>query len=239
MALRAGAKEKSIHHQNCVCIPEATNKNIMDLHSLEKLFIEQIRETTFWEWAAVLFGVAEVLLAKVNNILLYPAGIASTVIGTYILLIAGLYGESALNVYYLVMSIYGWFYWIKKRNEPPVKISWSTRREWIITLIIVFAGWVILYILLKRFTTSNVPVWDAFVSSTAWAGMWLLARRKLENWIWLNISNLFAIPLLCYKKLILFSALTLFLFIVAFFGFFEWLAIWKKDKATANSYQIN
>ena len=204
---------------------------MMDLQYWIRLFTEQTRETTFWEWAAVLFGVAEVLLAKVNNIWLYPTGIAGTVIGIYILLIAGLYAESALNVYYLVMSVYGWVYWIKKRDEPPVKITWATRREWIITLFIVFAGWAILYVLLKRFTSSNVPVWDAWVSSTAWAGMWLLARRKLENWIWLNISNLFAIPLLCYKKLILFSVLTLFLFVVAFLGFFEWLAIWKKDRA--------
>jgi nicotinamide mononucleotide transporter len=209
------------------------------MHYWLHLFIQQIHETTYWEWAAVLFGIAEVLLAKANNILLYPTGIVSTLIGIYVLLIAGLYAESALNVYYLVMSLYGWFYWIKKRNEPPVKITWATRREWTITLIIVFAGWAILYLLLKNFTTSNVPVWDAWVSATAWAGMWLLAKRKLENWILLNISNLFAIPLLCYKKLILFSALTLFLFIVAFFGFFDWLAIWKKDKAAESRYQIS
>lgn len=204
----------------------------MNLHPWINLFIEQIHQTTLWEWLAVLLGVAEVLLAKVNNIWLYPTGIAGTFIGIYILLMVGLYAESALNVYYLVMSVYGWYFWLKKRNEPPVKITWATRNEWIVTLVIVFAGWALLYVLLKKFTTSNVPVWDALVSSTAWAGMWLLARRKLENWIWLNISNLFAIPLLCYKKLILFSALTLFLFIVAFFGFFEWLAIWKKEKAS-------
>jgi len=202
----------------------------MDIQYWARLFIEQMHETTFWEWAAVVFSVAEVLLAKVNNILLYPAGIAGTFIGIYVLLIAGLYAESALNVYYLVMSVYGWVYWIKKRDEPPVKITWTTRSEWIVTLLIVFAGWAVLYVLLKNFTTSTVPLWDSWVSSTAWAGMWLLARRKLENWILLNISNLFAIPLLCYKKLILFSALTLFLFIVAFFGFFEWLAIFKKEK---------
>jgi nicotinamide mononucleotide transporter len=196
------------------------------------LFIEQIRETTFWEWTAVILGIAEVLLAKVNNIWLYPTGIVGTFIGIYVLLTAGLYAESALNIYYIIMSFYGWLYWIKKRNEPPVKVTWCTRREWIITLLIVFIGWAVLYVLLKNLTTSNVPVWDAWVSSTAWAGMWLLARRKLENWILLNISNLFAIPLLGYKKLILFAALTLFLFIVAFFGFFDWLAIWKKDKAT-------
>ena len=201
------------------------------MHNWWHLFIEQMHETTFWEWAAVIFSIAEVLLAKVNNIWLYPTGIAGTVIGIYILLTVGLYAESALNVYYLVMSIYGWAYWIKKRGEPPVKISWATRQEWIVTLLIVFVGWAVLYVLLKKYTSSNVPVWDSWVSATAWAGMWLLARRKMENWILLNISNLFAIPLLCYKKLILFSALTLFLFIVAFFGYFDWLSIWRKESA--------
>lgn len=205
------------------------------MHHWIQLFLDQARQTTLWEWLAVLFGVTEVLLAKVNNIWLYPTGIAGTFIGIYILLMAGLYAESALNVYYLVMSIYGWYHWVKKRNEPSVKITWSTRREWIITLLIVFAGWPVLYVILKNFTTSNVPVWDAWVASTAWAGMWLLAKRKLENWILLNVSNLFAIPLLWYKNLIMFSALTLFLFIVAFFGFFDWLAIWKKEKAAENT----
>ena len=205
------------------------------MHHWIQLFLEQVRETTVWEWAAVLLGVAEVLLAKVNNIWLYPTGIAGTFIGIYILMVAGLYAESALNVYYLVMSIYGWYYWLKKRGEAPVKITWASRGEWTITLLIVFVGWGILYVILKNFTTSNVPVWDAWVSSTAWAGMWLLAKRKLENWILLNISNLFAIPLLWYKHLIMFSALTLFLFIVAIFGYFDWMAILKKEKAAENS----
>lgn len=205
----------------------------MNIHSWIQLFAEQIRETSVWEWAAVLLGVAEVLLAKINNIWLYPTGIAGTVIGIYILLLTGLYAESALNVYYLVMSIYGWVHWVKKRNEPPVKITWVSRREWIITLLIVFVGWALLYVLLKNYTGSNVPLWDSWVSSTAWAGMWLLARRKLENWILLNISNLFAVPLLFYKKLPMFGMLTVFLFIVAIFGFFQWLRIWQADRNTA------
>ncbi|QKJ31636.1 nicotinamide mononucleotide transporter [Mucilaginibacter mali] len=203
----------------------------MNLHPWIQLFTEQIQQTTFWEWAAVILSVAEVLLAKKNNILLYPTGIASTLLGIYVLLIAGLYAESALNGYYLVMSIYGWYHWVKKRDEPPVKVSWCTRREWVITLLISFAGWAILYVLLKNFTTSNVPLWDSWVSSTAWAGMWLLARRKIENWLLLNLSNLFAIPLLFYKKLPLFGLLTIFLFIIAIAGFYEWWQIWKKDKA--------
>jgi nicotinamide mononucleotide transporter len=72
-----------------------------------------------------------------------------------------------------------------------------------------------------------VPVWDAWVSATAWAGMWLLAKRKVENWILLNISNIFAIPLLFYKQLPLFAGLTIILFIVAVFGYFDWRRKYK------------
>ena len=203
----------------------------MNLHPWIQLLTDQFQQTTFWEWVAVILSVAEVLLAKANNLWLYPTGIAGTLISIYVLLIAGLYAESALNVYYVVMSVYGWIYWIKKRNEPPVKISWATRSEWVVTLLIVFVGWAVLYFILKNYTKSNVPLWDSWVSSTAWAGMWLLARRKLENWILLNVSNLFAIPLLFYKKLALFGLLTVFLFIVAFAGFYQWLEIWKKDRS--------
>lgn len=194
------------------------------------LFEQQIRETTWLQWLAVLLGVAEVLFARVNNIWLYPTGIAGTLIAIYLLLTVQLYAESILNLYYLVMSIYGWVYWVKKKDQPPVKISWCNGRELVIGLAITFLGWLVLYLLLKNFTPSNVPVWDAWVSSSAWAGMWLLARRKIENWIFLNVSNLFAIPLLFYKGLPMFAVLTMFFFVVAFWGFFEWKNILKKEK---------
>lgn len=208
------------------------------MHHWITLFEEQIRETTWLQWLAVLLGVAEVLLARVNNIWLYPTGIAGTLIAIYLLVAVQLYAESALNIYYVVMSVYGWIYWVKKKNEPPVKISWCNSREWLISLSITFAGWLVLYLLLKNFTPSNVPVWDAWVSSTAWAGMWLLARRKIENWIFLNVSNLFAIPLLFYKGLPMFAVLTLFLFVVAFWGFFEWKNIIKKDQSALSAHSV-
>ncbi|SDQ00742.1 nicotinamide mononucleotide transporter [Mucilaginibacter sp. OK268] len=192
------------------------------MHSLINLFVEQIKETTWVQWLAVALGVAEVLLARVNNIWLYPAGILGTALSILLLMEAQLYAESMLNVYYIVMSVYGWIYWVKKRDQPPVRVTYSTKTEWIISLSISLGGWAVLYFLLRYFTPSNVPLWDAFVSSTAWAGMWLLARRKIENWIFLNVSNLFAVPLLFYKKLPMFAVLTIFLFIVACFGYFDW-----------------
>ncbi|WP_423148748.1 nicotinamide riboside transporter PnuC [Rubrolithibacter danxiaensis] len=201
----------------------------MDLQNWYQLLTEQFKETGFLQWIAVLAGVAEVLLARKNKVWLYPAGILASLLSIILLVEALLYAEAALNMYYVVMSIYGWAYWIKKKNEPPVKISYSTRQDWLITFFITFAGWGILYIALKNFTNSDVPAIDAFVSATAWAGMWLLARRKIENWILLNISNFFAIPLLFHKKLPLFALLTIFLFIIAVIGFYDWKKIYKDE----------
>lgn len=205
------------------------------MQSWTALFVEQLKATTWLEWLAVIFGVAEVLLARANKVWLYPTGIAATLISVYLLLQVALYAECLLNGYYVVMSIYGWYHWIKKRGQPAVKVAYANRREWIITLLIVFTGWGILYLLLVNFTSSTVPVWDAWVSSTAWAGMWLLARRKIENWVLLNVSNLFAIPLLYHKNLVMFAVLTLILFIVAIFGYYDWRKIILKERLLANA----
>lgn len=201
----------------------------MNLHNWLPFLTEQILETEWLQWLAVFFGVAEVLLAKRNNVLLYPAGLIGTALSIVLLLEAQLYAETLLNIYYVVMSVYGWWFWLKKQNEPPVKISYSSRKDWMITLTISLGGWLILYFVLKNYTPSNVPVWDAFVSATAWAGTWLLTRRKIENWIVLNISNLFAVPLLFYKNLPLFALLTIFLFVVAIFGYVDWKKIYHKE----------
>jgi nicotinamide mononucleotide transporter len=202
----------------------------MQLQDWWNLFWQQIKETDALQWLAVLLGVAEVLLAKANKIALYPVGIAGTLLSIYILFLAGLYAECLLNGYYVVMSIYGWWYWIKKSNKPPVTVSYCNRKNWITVVLIVVISFILLAFSLKYFTSSTVPVWDAWVSATAWAGMWLLSRRKIENWVLLNISNLFAIPLLVYKQLPLFAALTLFLFIVAIIGYYDWRKIIQSKK---------
>ena len=199
----------------------------MNLHYWLQLLAEQLKETGWLQWLAVLFGVAEVLLAKRNNVLLYPAGLIGTLLSIVLLLEAKLYAETLLNLYYIVMSIYGWWFWLKKRDEPPVPISYTTKNEWLVCLLITAGGWAILFLAIKNYTDSNVPGWDALVSSTAWAGTWLLARRKIENWLVLNLSNLFAVPLLFYKNLPLFALLTVFLFVVAIFGYFDWKKIYQ------------
>jgi len=203
-------------------------KLIMDIQRWLQLVAEQFKETDWLQWMGLLLGVCEVLLARANKIALYPTGIVASAISIYLLWKGGLYGECLLSSYYIVMSFYGWWYWVKKKNLPPVKISYSTKKEWVVVTGIVVGGYLLLYIVLRFFTPSTVPHWDALVSATAWAGMWLLARRKIENWILLNISNAFAIPLLFQKALPLYALLTIFLFIVAVQGYYSWRKNIKK-----------
>jgi nicotinamide mononucleotide transporter len=202
----------------------------MNFQDWFKLFQEQILHTSLIEWLAVGFGVSEVLLAKKNSIWLYPTGIISILLSMFLLLNVKLYAETLLSIYYLVMSVYGWIIWKKRKQEGENQVSWSSNKELTIAVLISVIGFGVLYLILRHYTDSDVPVFDAFVSSTAWAGMWLLAKRKIENWIFLNISNIVAIPLLFHKKLPLMACLTTFLFTVAIFGFFDWKKIINKSR---------
>ncbi|MEZ5017250.1 MAG: nicotinamide riboside transporter PnuC [Flavipsychrobacter sp.] len=199
--------------------------------SLEEFFIKFLSDllnTSVTEIVAVVFGMVSVVLANRNSVWLYPTGIISTVISVYVMINAKLYAESALNMYYFIMSVYGWILWVKNRGkEGKSVISINGKTDWVITTAIVVLGWGILYFVLSRFTDSDVPMLDAIVSSAAWAGMWLLAKHKVQNWILLNISNAIAIPLLLYKGLAFYAILTLFLFIVAVFGYFRWLKLYR------------
>jgi len=208
----------------------------MSLHEWQDSLVNQFLHFDALQWVILIFGVTEVLLARVNNSLLYPAGIIATTLAIYSLFTSQLYAECVLHLYYIIMSVYGWWHWAFEKNATPVTVKFANRNEWIISLIIIFVGWGILYFALITFTPSTVPVWDAWVSSTAWAGTWLLARRKVENWILLNVSNAFAVPLLFYKELPLFAVLTIFLFVVACIGYFDWVKIARKTTVHHESY---
>ncbi|HTN17735.1 MAG TPA: nicotinamide riboside transporter PnuC [Chitinophagaceae bacterium] len=199
------------------------------MEELIRHFITEVKATQPLEWIAALFGVISVLFAQRNHILLYPSGLVST--GIYAWLLsrreAGLYAEALLNVYYFVMTLYGWWHWSRNRSSgSAVQISICARRDWIMTCSIVGSLWVLFYVLLLQ-TPSTVPGWDSFVSATACAGMWLLARRKIENWLLLNVSNLVSIPLFVYKGFYVTMLLTVFLFVVAIFGYLHWRRLYQ------------
>lgn len=207
----------------------------MNISNWLNLLFNQILATTWLEWVAVGFGVGEVLLARKNKVALYPVGIISILASAFLLIEAKLYAETVLSMYYLVMSIYGWLMWKSRSKSSANYITKSAKPEVLVTFSIAIFGWVFLYLVLKRFTDSDVPIMDSFVSATAWAGMWLLAKRKLENWIWLNVSNLVAIPLLFHKNLVMFALLTVFLFVIAIYGYLDWKKILRKRSESLSS----
>lgn len=202
---------------------------------MEQLFqqiIIQIKATQDLEWVAAIFGVISVLFAQRNHILLYPSGLVSTGIYAYLWSRneAALYAEALLNVYYFVMTIYGWWHWQKGKSSEQIPISVCTQKDWWAVFSIVSGLWLVFYLMLLQ-TNSNVPILDSFVSASACAGMWLLACRKVENWLLLNLSNLVAIPLMMYKGYYVTTILTIVLFVVAIFGYLHWQKLHALSKA--------
>lgn len=188
-----------------------------------------LQQTTWTQWFGVLFSMIQVVLAWRNNPNNYLFGIAGIALTLYVMFVSKLYGEFTLNLYYLVMSIYGWLYWKYGRQKEETKISSTTTQEKYVVLGIISFTFGLFWFFLTHFTDSDVPIWDALVSAFAWAGMWLMAKRKVENWILLNISNFIAVPLMIHKNLYLYAGLTVFLFVVAVLGYIKWSRILKEE----------
>lgn len=179
--------------------------------------------TTWLEFTAVFFGIASVMFSRLENIWVYPTGIVNTTIYIYLSLVAGLYAEAGVNVYYTVMSIVGWVLWAQKREGQKVlHITRSGAREWLLALAFFAACWIALFWTLSRFTNSTVPLADSFAAGTAYTGMWLMARKKLENWLWWIATNIASIPLYFIKGFVFTSFQYLVFLILAVMGYVEW-----------------
>ncbi|WP_372473999.1 nicotinamide riboside transporter PnuC [Capnocytophaga sp. ARDL2] len=178
----------------------------------------------------VLFSILQVTFAFFNKTIHYLFGIIGILIMLYVMFLSKLYAEFSINVYYLIMSVYGWVYWCYGIEQREVGLSKTTAIEWKITLAIVLLSFGLGYYLLANFTDTDVPFWDSFSSCFAWGGMWLLAKRKVENWLLLSVSNLINIPLMYYKELNGYAFLYVFLLVVGIMGYFKWLKIMQGER---------
>lgn len=183
------------------------------------------------QWVGAGFGVVQVLLARQNNINNYLFGMVSILISMWVYYNSQLYADILLNGYYFAMSVYGWFYWRWGKQQQQAAITFATPKDYKWALLIVAGCFAAMTYWLIYHTDSDVAVWDALAVAFAWAGMWLLAKRKLENWIFLNVSNAISIPLLIYKELYVYVGLTVFLFVVAIFGYIKWKKIVNSNQS--------
>ena len=195
----------------------------MNLSEIYRQFFTDLQQTGWLEFIAVITGIASVVFSRMENILVYPVGLVNTTIYIYLYLTHGLYADASVNFYYTTMSVIGWIMWARKKDgQVALHISASTRIDWRNSLLFFIVCWLLLFALLKNFTDSTVPQADAFTSAAAFTGMWLMNRKKLENWIWWIITDLVSVPLNFYKHLVFTSFQYLVFLVLAILGYISW-----------------
>jgi nicotinamide mononucleotide transporter len=183
------------------------------------------------EIIAVIFGFLSVWSSKNNKIWVYPTGMISTSIFVYLLLKWSLLGDMMINGYYFLMSIYGWYIWTRKVDDSHnTPITTTTKKEQQISIVLFIATLVFVFFVYKGFDkwTSWVAYVDTITTAIFFVGMWLMARKKLENWIFWIIGDIISIPLYFYKGFTFTSFQYLIFTVIAIYGYIEWKKLLNK-----------
>ncbi len=191
-------------------------------------FVQGLKDTGGWEYIAVFTGIASVWCSRIENILTYPIGLISTTIYIFLSIDQDLLGEASVNLYYTIMSIVGWYMWLKKNEnkESILQITRSDQKMWQSQILFFLFFYISIFIALtflkKSFAQGAIPWADAFASATAFTGMWLMTKKKVESWYWWIATNITSIPLYFIKGYVFTSVYYLVLLIFAFWGLAEW-----------------
>jgi len=207
----------------------------MTISEIYQEFLTGMKHTSWQEYIAVFSGIASVWFSRKESILTYPVGLINTIVYIYLSFKGHLLGEASVNFYYTVMSLYGWIVWTKrnKEHEHIVKITTSNAKWWVYQWIFFLGFYITIFSLLtylkKDFYPGAIPWADAFASSTAFTGMWLMTRKKVESWYWWIATDFASIPLYFVKHYTFTSVYYFVLLVFAFWG----LAEWKKRASQA------
>ncbi|OKL39113.1 nicotinamide riboside transporter PnuC [Pontibacter flavimaris] len=199
-------------------------------------FVAGMQQTSLLEYIAVMAGIVSVWYSRKEDILVYPIGLISTTIYVYLSFKYHLIGEASVNVYYTILSVYGWVLWARKnrQEEHVLHITFSDRRQWAQQLAFFGVLYVVIYFCLVylkgAFYEGVIPWADAFASATAYTGMWLMARKKVESWYWWIATNIASMPLYFVKGLVFSSVFYFILLVMAFAGLAEWKRRASKQK---------
>jgi nicotinamide mononucleotide transporter len=209
----------------------------LTLHEIWQQFIEGMKATGWMEYIAVFSGIISVWFSRKENILVYPTGLINTIFYVYLSFKGSLLGEAGVNFYYTIMSIYGWIIWAKRneQQEHTLHISFSDKKWWQYQLSFFASFYIVIFLLLtylkKDFAPGVIPWADALASATAFTGMWLMTKKKVESWYWWIATNIASIPLYFVKHYVFTSVYYIVLLIMAIFGLLEWMKRAKKNHA--------
>jgi nicotinamide mononucleotide transporter len=177
------------------------------------------------EAIAFVFGIASVVYAKKENILVYPIGLVATIITVYLFLHDELMGDNMMNFYYSVMSIYGWWNWSRKKgNDYIVPISRTTTKEKWIGFVMFILTMIVTYLVYKAYGTeiNSSNYIDVFTSGVFFTAMWFMANKKIENWTLWIFADLITVPLYASRGWGMFSLQYLIFTFLAIQGYIQW-----------------
>lgn len=184
------------------------------------------------ELIGILFGLLSVWYAKKNTVWVYPTGMISTAIFVYLLFKWALLGDMIINAYYFVMSVYGWYYWSKKEEEVIVHPVTSTSKKEVKTAVLLFVA-SILFVFWVYQAFDKWKDWtayvDTFTTAIFFVGMGLMARRKIEHWLFWIVGDIISIPLYFFKGLTLTSFQYIIFTLIAIYGYRSWKKILDKS----------
>lgn len=200
----------------------------MTLTEIYNQFIADMLRTKWWEYVAVFTGIISVWYSKKENVLVYPIGLINTIMYVFISYEGHLLGEATVNLYYTIMNIVGWYLWTRKDadKKPTLQISSASKNEWLLQLSIFaflyFGFYFALVYFKENFYEGIIPWADALASASAFTGMWLMTKKKLESWYWWILTNIVSIPLYFVKHYVFTSVYYVVLLVLAFAGLVEW-----------------
>ncbi|AFJ90704.1 nicotinamide riboside transporter PnuC [Blattabacterium sp. (Blaberus giganteus)] len=190
------------------------------------------------EFTAVSFTIFSVFCAQKNNIWGYPIGIVSTIIYSYLTFVTSLYGDFVINLYYTLMSFYGWYTWMYKykKYKKKIPITFCNKKDYFYTSIL-FLFTCIFSMMIYFFygkLQSHYDWMDVLTTGIYFSGMYQMSMKKVENWIFWTVGNVISVPIYFFKGFVLTGILFIILVLLAIFGFL----IWKK-KALNQSFFVN
>ncbi len=199
----------------------------MPFADLHQHIVSQFEQTTPLEWFGTITGFLCVYLAARQHILNWPISILS--VGAYILLFyqSRLYGDSVLQLYFLATAIYGWYYWLKRKQQDEKPVVRYNSKEIAITIAAMLFLAALIGFLLSKFTDSDVPYADGACTAVSFVAQFLMTRKVLQNWLLWIVVDIAYIPLYIYKNLALTAILYAAFTVIAVIGFIDWRRSWK------------
>ena len=199
--------------------------------------LANVRENPM-QWIATITGIVSVYLSARENIWSWPTAIVNVVLSMFIYFESGLYSDAGLQIFYLVISIYGWYEWLHGgANHSVLHVSRANKKVWLLAAGVGVPFWLLLAWVVSHAKGASLPFLDAGLATVSIIAQVMMTRKILENWVLWILADIVYVPMLLYKKIYPFAGLNAVFLALAVIGLVEWRRSYQRDHAAAPSPQ--